>query len=107
MNVTILGGGAWGTAIAIHVVKYLSSETKSKVRLWVRDAESARKMNESRCNERYLSGISLPKDLEITSDWSLALSEISSQDDLIIIATPLAALRQITKVYVNISLQIP
>jgi glycerol-3-phosphate dehydrogenase (NAD(P)+) len=95
MNVTILGGGAWGTAIAIHVVKYLSSTSASKVRLWVRDADYALQMSESRRNERYLPGLDLPKNLEITGDWQLALSEITSQNDLIIIATPLAALRQI------------
>lgn len=92
MNVTILGGGAWGTAIAIHLAKY----NDSKICLWVRDARNAQDMQSVRENARYLPGILLPQNLEITDNWDLALSQVTTSNDLIVIATPLAGLEEIT-----------
>jgi len=92
MNVTILGGGAWGTAIAIHLAKY----NDSKICLWVRDSHNAQAMQKLRENTQYLPGIELPANLEITDNWDLALSNITTSRDLIVIATPLAGLAEMT-----------
>ena len=54
MNVTILGAGAWGTALAI------AAAARHDVRLWARDAAQARAIDAARENTRYLPGARLP-----------------------------------------------
>ncbi|SMC63318.1 NAD(P)H-dependent glycerol-3-phosphate dehydrogenase [Polynucleobacter kasalickyi] len=103
MNVTILGGGAWGTAIAIHLAKY----NDSKICLWVRDTHNVQTMLEARENTQYLPGIKLPPNLEITDNWDLALGQASTSKDLIVIATPLAGLEEITLKLTQRTLPLP
>ena len=55
MNITVLGAGAWGTALAIHFAKQ-----HHQVRLWARDTEHVLQMKQSRSNERYLAGFAFP-----------------------------------------------
>ena len=38
MNVTILGAGAWGTALAVH------ASTEHATRLWARDPEQVKRL---------------------------------------------------------------
>jgi glycerol-3-phosphate dehydrogenase (NAD(P)+) len=83
MNVTILGAGAWGTALAISAAR-----RQSQVVLWARDASQAHQMQQQRCNERYLSGLAFPPALSVTSDWQAAIKHA----DLIVVGTPMAAL---------------
>jgi glycerol-3-phosphate dehydrogenase (NAD(P)+) len=97
MNVTILGGGAWGTAIAIHLAKYQSQIPNTKITLWVRDASKAIEMIETRKNVQYLSSIELPQNLNITSNWDTAVGQARTSKDLIVIATPLSALAEIAE----------
>lgn len=99
MNVTILGAGAWGTAVAIHAAKHSShsADKKSVVTLWARDADQAAQMKSNRSNNRYLSGIDFPPELIIEEDFDRALSTVQSNDDLLIIATPLSGLAMTSK----------
>ncbi len=83
MNITILGAGAWGTALAINL------SARHRVTLWARDAAQADAMRASRCNRRYLPEIPLPQELNLTADLSAART--SAQ--LILVAVPIAALR--------------
>ncbi len=83
MNVTILGAGAWGTALAISAAR-----RQAQVVLWARDASQAHQMQQQRCNERYLSGLAFPPALSVTSDWQAAIDHA----DLIVVGTPMAAL---------------
>ncbi len=83
MNITILGAGAWGTALAINL------SARHRVTLWARDAAQADAMRASRCNQRYLPEIPLPQELNLTADLSAART--SAQ--LILVAVPIAALR--------------
>jgi glycerol-3-phosphate dehydrogenase (NAD(P)+) len=90
MNVTILGAGAWGTALAISAAR-----RQTPVVLWARDAAQAHQMQQQRCNERYLSGLAFPPALSVTSDWQAALDHAGQQAQgpgLIIVGTPMAAL---------------
>jgi glycerol-3-phosphate dehydrogenase (NAD(P)+) len=89
MNVTVLGAGAWGTALAISAARRGVS-----VVLWARDESQAMSMQQARCNDRYLPDVPLPEGLSVTSDWSLAIGHATSATDkgLIIIGTPMAAL---------------
>ena len=54
MNVSVLGAGAWGTAMAIRLA------AASPVRLWTRAPAHAEAMRAERVNTRYLPGQALP-----------------------------------------------
>jgi glycerol-3-phosphate dehydrogenase (NAD(P)+) len=84
MNVTILGAGAWGTALAVHAV------AAHPTRLWARDAEQAERLRSSRRNARYLPEIPLPSALQIDSDLDAALDD--AERGIVVIATPMAGL---------------
>ncbi|MFZ5523516.1 MAG: NAD(P)H-dependent glycerol-3-phosphate dehydrogenase [Pseudomonadota bacterium] len=83
MNITVIGAGAWGTALAISLA------TNHHVTLWGRDAAQIAEMQTSRRNQRYLPDISLPADLRLSADFTGALAAA----ELAIIAVPTAALR--------------
>jgi glycerol-3-phosphate dehydrogenase (NAD(P)+) len=83
MNITIIGAGAWGTALAISLAAY------HRVTLLARDAAQIGAMRAARCNQRYLPDIPLPANLELSADFPAALSTA----ELAIIAVPIAALR--------------
>jgi glycerol-3-phosphate dehydrogenase (NAD(P)+) len=54
MNLTVLGAGAWGTALAA------SACTRQPTLLWARDAAQAAQMQRERRNVRYLPEAPLP-----------------------------------------------
>ena len=89
MNLTVLGAGAWGTALAVH-----ASATHS-TRLWARDTEQAAQMRSLRRNARYLPGIALPPALQITNDFAAAVRH--AQGGLIVIATPMSGLDEMLR----------
>jgi glycerol-3-phosphate dehydrogenase (NAD(P)+) len=86
MNLTVLGAGAWGTALAV------STATRHATRLWARDPAQAAQMHASRSNARYLPGVALPASLQIDADFDAALAH--ARDGLVIVATPMAALEE-------------
>jgi len=59
MRVTVLGAGAWGTALA----KVLH-ENGNAVALWDINAETLAELRRGR-SERYLPGVTLPTDCKI------------------------------------------
>lgn len=69
MNVSVLGAGAWGTAMAIRLAGI------ARVRLWTRSPEQAAAMRADRTNARYLPGQALPAELLPTEDLDTALSD--------------------------------
>ena len=71
MNITVLGAGAWGTAVACAAV---AAGRARSVMLWARDAAQAQAMRTQRENARYLPGIALPAGLQISESLSLALA---------------------------------
>ena len=68
MNITILGAGAWGTALA-----RLLHQGKNEVTLWGHNAEWLEEARRSRRNERFLPGIELPRELAVAGRLSLKL----------------------------------
>ncbi|HNK17520.1 MAG TPA: NAD(P)H-dependent glycerol-3-phosphate dehydrogenase [Piscinibacter sp.] len=84
MNLTVLGAGAWGTALAA------SACLRQPTQLWARDAAQAAAMQRERCNARYLPDAPLPAALTISSDLAAALAH--ARDGLLVIATPMAGL---------------
>ena len=89
--VTVLGAGAWGTALAAAACR------QSDVVLWGRRESAMADMQRLHINERYLPGIELPKHLGFTADLHVALQHAgqSSAPGLLIIATPMAGLADI------------
>ena len=89
MNLTVLGAGAWGTALAVNAA------VRHPTRLWARDAGQAAQMNALRRNSRYLPGVSLPDELQLGTDFDAALAH--AHDGLVIVATPMAALDEMLR----------
>jgi glycerol-3-phosphate dehydrogenase (NAD(P)+) len=54
--IAIVGGGAWGTALSIHVAR-----NGDAVRLWLREAELVTRMRERHDNPVYLPGVVVPR----------------------------------------------
>ena len=84
MNITVLGAGAWGTALAVQ------ASLLHATRLWSRDPAHAAALQSSRRNERYLPDIVLPALLGIDADFDAALAH--AEDGVVVIATPMAGL---------------
>ena len=63
MQMSVLGGGAWGTALAAHVVR-----RGHAVRLWAREPGVVEAVNLRRENPVYLPGAVLPPGIEATCD---------------------------------------
>ncbi|MBM3386759.1 MAG: glycerol-3-phosphate dehydrogenase, partial [Betaproteobacteria bacterium] len=91
MRITFIGAGAWGTALAIAACRLPG---RREVRLHVRDAEQAQRMRQERVNARYLRGVPLPEHLLIMDGSLDALTVGAGAQDLFIVATPMAGLRQ-------------
>lgn len=92
LNITVLGGGAWGTALAMAAAAYTGAG--HRVQLWVRNAEQAAQMQVARENARYLSGAPFPCGLEVTSGSAAELPSRLATQDVVVVATPMAALRE-------------
>lgn len=89
--VSVLGAGAWGTALAA------AASRRTDTVLWGRDPEKLASMQAARVNERYLPGIALPPGLTIEPDFEQAMTHAAcgKQPGLIILATPMIGLRSI------------
>lgn len=91
MNIIVLGAGAWGTALAISAARVpLAGRT---VTLWARDAALVADMAAQRENARYLPAHRLPASLQLSAQPLATLLAALQPDDLVVVATPMAALR--------------
>jgi len=84
-TVAIVGAGAWGTALAVHLAGVAEPPM---LRLCARDPAAARAMAASRENSRYLPGIAIPPEIDVVCEPAAAIAGAS----LIIVATPVGAL---------------
>src|ERR1035437_514958 len=67
-NLAIIGGGSWGTALAIVLAPRFS-----RVTLWVYESDLAARMGTTRINDIYLPDCPIPANVAITSDLASAL----------------------------------
>jgi glycerol-3-phosphate dehydrogenase (NAD(P)+) len=88
MHITVIGAGAWGTALA------LAASATHQVHLWVRDPAQAERLRAERVNARYLPGVPLPPGLVCAGGDPEGLLPWLTQTDLVVVATPMAGLRQ-------------
>ena len=91
MKIIVIGGGAWGTALAVSASRHAPAQ--HAVTLWVRDAAQALALQQSRKNQRYLPGVPLPTGLNISGQALRELVAGLRADDLVIVASPMAGLR--------------
>jgi glycerol-3-phosphate dehydrogenase (NAD(P)+) len=71
-KIAIIGGGAWGTALAIALTR--SSRTHN-LSLWAHSADVVETIIARRINEIYLSGYELPASVEVTGEMAQALAD--------------------------------
>ena len=87
-KVSVLGAGAWGTALA----KVLA-EKGDEVVLWARNADVVTQVNARHENERYLPGVKLPDSLTA----SLDLKESLEGATMVVFVAPSHATREVAK----------
>ena len=89
--ITVLGAGAWGTAVAIALA------ARHDVLLWGRNPEQMAATEAARDNLAYLPGHPLPPSLRVSADFEAALAHVTDAapgtTPLLIAACPVAGLR--------------
>ena len=88
MKVTVLGAGAWGTALAS-----LLHRSGHAVTLWGHNPAHLDDIRTSGRNERYLPGIELPRDWTLQSDLAKAIAGT----EVIVASVPSKAFREVTR----------
>ncbi len=83
MKLSVLGAGAWGTALAASWAPH------HDVALWGRNTVELNAMRTQRVNSHYLPGCPLPDSLQFNPDFNAAVDDA----DLVVIAVPSGALR--------------
>jgi glycerol-3-phosphate dehydrogenase (NAD(P)+) len=85
MRITMLGAGAWGTALA-----KILQENGNAVTLWDVTAEALDELRRGR-NERYLPGVALPTDWKTEADFKKAIGGA----ECVVLAIPSQAFREV------------
>jgi glycerol-3-phosphate dehydrogenase (NAD(P)+) len=80
-HIVVVGTGAWGTALALSCLK-----AGNRVSLVARRPEFAEILQQTRRNERYLPGVTLPDTLTIHGNMAVV-----NEADLILLVTPAQA----------------
>lgn len=88
MKVTILGAGAWGTALGLVLTR-----NGHRVRLWGRNPDRLNDIKRNRRNDYYLPNLELPGDWEYEPDLSGAVEGV----EYVVTAIPSRALREVTR----------
>jgi glycerol-3-phosphate dehydrogenase (NAD(P)+) len=87
MKITVLGAGAWGTALAV-----LLQKAENTVTLWAHDPALLGEIRSAGRNDRFLPGVQLAAQLAFEPD----LAKATSAPDCIVVAVPSKAFREIT-----------
>lgn len=90
MNISFIGAGSWGTALAIVV-----ADKGHDVKIWGRDPDHIKAMQVTRRNDKYLDGVEIPDNIEPTSDAAYCLEGA----DVLIIAVASQAYRAVMTSY--------
>jgi len=84
-RVGIVGGGAWGTALAL-----VAARAGRTVTLWARDPDAVEAINRHRENRRYLPGVIFDAPVAATGDLATVLAA-----DAILLAVPAQTVRSV------------
>lgn len=88
MNIAVLGDGGWGTTLAILL--YRKGYTVS---LWGAFAQYVNYLQAKRINSKFLPGIKIPRQIEISHD----LIKVVQGKDLVVLAIPSQHLRDVLR----------
>jgi len=88
MKITVLGAGAWGTALG----KLLQVGQPHQVTLWGHVPSWVEEIRQTRRNERFLPGIELPQELALKSSLSTAVAGA----ECVVVAVPSQPFREVT-----------
>jgi glycerol-3-phosphate dehydrogenase (NAD(P)+) len=88
MRVAVVGGGAWGTALAAHLVR-----CGHPVALWCFEPDVAAEIRDLRTNEAHLPDVSLPGGIAATTDLGLALAG----SEAVLLVVPSAVAREVCR----------
>jgi glycerol-3-phosphate dehydrogenase (NAD(P)+) len=94
MKVSVLGGGSWGTALAI-----ILSNNGHDVTLWEYNKQYVKDLKKHFENKVFLPGIKIPTEIEITH----SLKDASTDRHMIVIAIPTQFIRSVLKQIKKIS----
>ena len=86
MKITVLGAGAWGTALA-----KILQENGNAVTLWDKDGDLLQLVQRGK-NEKYLPGVALPDDWKTQTDFKSAIGGA----ECVVLAIPSQAFREVT-----------
>ncbi len=86
-RIGVLGGGSWGTALAL-----VAARAGREVTLYARDAETVASINQGHENQRHLPGIRLDKPLNATTNMAEALDA-----DAVLLVTPAQSTRDMAQ----------
>ncbi len=92
MQMTVVGGGSWGTALA-----HLMACKGIQVTMLVRREEQALEINSTRCNSRYLPGVALAPSLSATTDARAALANAA----ICLLSVPCQTMRETLRYLVS------
>ena len=70
-NIAIIGGGAWGTGLAI----VLGRKGTHRVRLWAHESDVCESITKKHINERFLPGHLIPESVSSSNDLATALRD--------------------------------
>ncbi|MBQ7104102.1 MAG: NAD(P)-dependent glycerol-3-phosphate dehydrogenase, partial [Anaerotignum sp.] len=84
-KVTVIGSGSWGTALAVML-----AQNDHEVMIWSRRQDAVDELLNDRKNERYLPGIEIPENIQVTTDREAAVKEA----EIIILAVPSRAVAE-------------
>ena len=85
-QITVLGAGSWGTALAIVL-----SDNGHNVKLWGHRADLIKEINETRKNEKYLPGVELPNNIVGFSSLEESVAGVHT----VVLAIPTKAIRDV------------
>lgn len=85
MDIGIIGGGSWGTALSL-----VACENANRVTLWVRNTKECETMVKSGINQKYLPGIKLSEKINISNNLEGSLKK----KDMVIFAVPAQNFRE-------------
>lgn len=85
-KIGVVGAGAWGTALAVHLARL-----HNEITLWGRNGESLKSIIAARENKRYLPGVSLPNNIIACKELATLLGTSTH----VLVAVPSIAMREI------------
>lgn len=85
LKIGILGGGSWGTTVASLVTR------NAPTKIWARNPQTVKEINEQHTNEKYLPGALLHRDLVAC----VAIEETVRDADVIVMGVPSHSFRDV------------